>query len=303
MEKRFKVISIHYTTECPMNCPFCYKKRTAKEDEKPLEFWYELVPYLSGLTTQIALGGGEPFTNMEFIKKFGKVCKENGLLFNITSNGKLLKNLSNKELKSLLKDVTMISLSYDSFKVKDAKEKAEYFDLVRRIKNACRNVTGKVQRKGVQVGCNLLIENNFFRRTGGKTSAKFLPKFITLVDELFEKGIDRVFALYPKNISNPPDILKFKKVYVYLTRKYPHFYIDDLTKMILEKGKWKDWDTPCHYFKDLISINEKGEIFGCSFDDGKKPLLKLKKPKDILKINKIQGKERFSCPYLMKGGN
>ncbi|GAI65576.1 unnamed protein product, partial [marine sediment metagenome] len=52
----------------------------------PLSFWYDLVPYLTGLTDQIALGGGEPFTNLEFIKKFGEKCKENKLILNVTSN-------------------------------------------------------------------------------------------------------------------------------------------------------------------------------------------------------------------------
>lgn len=55
-DKRFKVVSIHYTTECPMNCPFCYKQKVSKDKEKPREFWLELVPYLKTLTNQIALG-------------------------------------------------------------------------------------------------------------------------------------------------------------------------------------------------------------------------------------------------------
>jgi len=279
MEKRFKVISIHYTTKCNMNCPFCYKKRTDESEEKPLIFWYNLVPYVSKLTEQIALGGGEPFTNINFIKKFGKVCRENNLILNITSNGKLLMPLSDKELRSVLKNITMVSLSFDEHKIKTSEDSVAYHNLVNRIKRLTKT----------QVGTNLLISEKMFEE----------DNFVKLVDFLFTIGIDRVFALCPKNF-NCPDVLKFKEIYLTLTKKYPTFFVDDLTKMILEEKKYGGWEKSCHYGKEIVSINEKGFVMGCSFDLDDDALLKLENPKDILKIKNIKTKERFSCPYLVR---
>ncbi len=274
-KKRFKVISIHYTTECNMNCPFCYKKRADKSEEKSLEFWYDLIPYASKLTNQIALGGGEPFINIDFIKKFGRVCKKNKVLLNITSNGKLLIPLSDREIKEIFKNITMVSLSFDKYKISSEQDLINYINLVKRIKRSTKT----------QIGSNLLVQD--FDHS----------ELVKIVNMLFKIGVDRVFALCPKNM--PSDVLELKDAYTYLTLKYPNFYVDDLTQQILGENKYKDWCKECHYFKDIISINEKGFITGCSFDDESKALLKLEEPKDILKIKKIDGEKRFSCPYLI----
>jgi len=279
MKKRFKVISIHYTTACNMDCPFCYKSKSNRKDDKPLQFWYDLVPYISKLSDQIALGGGEPFTNIPFVKNLGKICKKNRVLLNVTSNGRLIMGLNGKELKEILKNITMISLSFDDYKIQTKENLDNYINLVKKIKKHTK----------CQVGSNLLINEKMFGKNG--------LGFKKVVDTLFKMGCDRVFALCPKNIPCP-DILKFKLIYQMLSIRYEHFFVDDLSKMILEEGKYFNWCKSCHYFQDIISISEKGQITGCSFDGEDKSLLELKKPKDILKIKNIKVKDRFDCPYL-----
>ena len=123
--------------------------------------------------------------------------------------------------------------------------------------------------------------------------------FVNIVKFIFSMGVDRIFALYPKN-QKRLNILKHIKEYIYLTGTYEHFYVDDLSKMILEEKKYSNWKNPCHYGKDIISINEQGFITGCSFDSSDEALLMLTKPKDILKITKIKIKKRFACPYIQK---
>ncbi len=279
--KKYKVVSLHpYLKGCNLNCDFCYVNKIKTRNTKPRKFWYDLIPFFTKLTNQIALGSsGEPFMDIPFIKKFGSLCKKNKLIFNVTSNGRILMDLTDRELKNTLKNIKMISLSFDNYKVKTKKDLKNYIKLVQRIKKLTKT----------QVGSNLLINKQMFENKG--------INFIKVVDNLFKMGVNRVFALTPKNIPCP-DILKFKFIYQYLTIKHEHFYLDDLGKMVLEEGKYSNWKNKCHYGEGLISINEGGYITGCSFDQENQALLRLKKPEDISKITKIKPKERFSCPYL-----
>jgi MoaA/NifB/PqqE/SkfB family radical SAM enzyme len=275
--KKYKVVSLHPYTACNMNCPFCYKKQDCKVKEKPRKFWYDLIPYLKQLTNQVAVGGGEPTTNIPFVKKFSALCKKSDLLCNITSNGRILMDLNDRELKDVLKNITMISISFDEYKIKTQKDLNNYIQLVKRIKDITK----------CQVGSNLLVNKKTFENKG--------INFIKLVDNLFRIGINRVFALCPKNIPCP-DILKFKLIYQYLSIKHKHFYIDDATKMVLEEGKYSNWKKSCHRGKGLISINEDGGVSSCSFA---KPFTYIKKPSDILNL-KIPKEEIecHSCPFL-----
>jgi MoaA/NifB/PqqE/SkfB family radical SAM enzyme len=274
MEKKFKVISIHpYTGGCNLDCPFCYvanKKPT--KDTKSHSFWYSLIPYFKKLTEQVACGAaGEPFMDIPFIKEFAKRCKKAGLIFNTTTNGRLLMELTDKELTETLKNITMVSISFDEYKTPTVVEIASYKALVERIKALT----------GCQVGANLLITK---------------LDMIRYIGFLFDSvGVDRVYALYPKNMPLV-DILKIKPVYYLLSAKYKHLYLDDTHIEILTQNCYSGWTKPCHFFRDVISINQKGEVAGCSFE--KKPLLVLKEPKDLLKITKIKAKKRYNCPFI-----
>lgn len=278
MAKKFSVISLHCFTECNMNppCKFCYKKRTDKSLEKPEQFWFDLIPYISRLTEQVAQGGGEIFLRPEFVKKFGKLCKKHKLIYNVTSNGKLLMKMNDKELKEVLKDVTMVSLSYDSEKIKTKQDLTDYVKLIQRIKKLTK----------CQVGSNLLVEKSLTEGNG--------LKLLATVIGLFDAKVDRIFCLSMKN--HPTDILKIRDMYIYLTKKYKHFYVDDASKMIIENNSYDNWKGVCHRGKSLISIGETGGISTCSFAS---PFVYLKEPKDLLKI-KIPKCEKGtnSCPFL-----
>jgi len=266
---------------CDLNCSFCYKKKKLTGNEKPEKFWYELVKYINQLTNQVAIGSdGEPFMNPGFIKKLSKCYKKEGLIVNVTSNGRPLMKMNDLELKKELKDITMISLSFDHEKVKNKKDLDNYIKLVKRIKKLTN----------CQVGCNLLINNNMFKSNG-------FP-FYGLVDYLFKvAGVDRVFNLYPKN-SYFVDIIPYKLIYEAISLKYNHFYVDDLSLCILKNQKYSKWSKSCHFAKDIISISETGAVCGCSFDNDKKALLQLEKPEDLLKLQDMKIEPRYSCPYL-----
>ncbi len=279
MKKRFSCIALHpYLKGCNLNCDFCYVNKIKTRNTKPREFWYDLIPHLKQLTNQIALGSnGEPFMDIPFVKKFSALCKKNKLICNVTSNGRLLMNLNDKELKETLKNITLLSISYDNYKIQTKEDLDNYIKLVKRIKKNTK----------CQVGSNLLVDEKMFGKNG--------LGFKKVVDNLFKIGCDRIFALCPKNIPCP-DILKFKLIYQYLSIKHKHFYVDDLTKMVLTEKSYSNWKNKCHRGKGLISINENGGVSSCSFAE---PFICIKKPSDILNL-KIPKEEMGcnSCPFL-----
>lgn len=245
----------------------CYREKEST-GKKSLQFFKDLIPYLAELTPQVAIGGGEPFLYPKFIRDFSKEAKEYGLITNVTTNGTL-------PMKDYVKDVEMVSVSFDRWKNRIGLKGLK--DLTKKIE----------QLKGrTRIGCNFLLDIFY----------TFKPEwFLMELDALFSRGIERIFALYPKNWKFI-DVLKLKPMYYAPTFKYKHFYVDDLTNQILTENSYSNWKHPCHYGKSIISINEKGEVTGCSFS--KTPVLTLDEPSDLMKIKDIKFKERYSCPYL-----
>jgi hypothetical protein len=267
--KQFKVVSMHICSDCNLSCPMCYKKKREGE-QKPFSFFKELIPYASELTDQIAVGGGEPFLHPKEIMAMGKECKNNGMVMNVTTNG------TQPMEQEYVKDVEMVSVSFDKYKRPTVKDLVEYCETIHELK------------KYTRVGVNLLIDKAMF------DPVNIFPR---IVDTFFFAGAERIFALYPKNWDFI-DIIPYTDVYAALTTMYKHFYIDDLTNMILREQRYGGWKNPCHYGKDIISINEFGEVTGCSFDGKDDAVLKLDRPEDILEIKKVKMQERHSCPYL-----
>ena len=264
---KYNVIAVHFSTDCNLACPICYRKKNVA-DAKPFTFFYNLVPYLSKLTDQIALGGGEPFLYPEFIKKFSALCKKHGMICNITTNGTIFID------RDTLKDVEMVSVSFDRYKIRENKDIERYKRMVEYLSKVTR------------VGANLLVDKSFVDKPSS---------FYRAVEWLFKIGVERVYALYPK-LTDKVDILKIRHLYYLLTLKHKHFYVDDLTSMILSEKSYSNWNNPCHYGDSILSIDERGYVYGCSF--ASKPLLKLRQSSDILKIRNIAVDRRFSCPYI-----
>jgi MoaA/NifB/PqqE/SkfB family radical SAM enzyme len=231
--------------------------------------------YIKDVTDQVALGGGEPTLYPELVEQFAQECKDYDLICNLTTNGYLIKDWDDEKVKQFCDNLTMISVSLDQVKYRQWGNGNEYLETCKKL------------QKHTLVGCNLLTDKSLIKD----------GNLIKMVDQLFESGLDRVFSLYPKNIPSI-DILTYKDYYLYLSTKYNDFYIDDLTYKILDEGKYENWETPCHYGKDIISIDEKGQVSGCSFSDDYKFI--LKKPKDVLKVNDVCFEDRYSCPYLRR---
>lgn len=279
------VVSLHFSRICDLHCPFCYRARGGLKEERPRQFFLDLIPVIKKLAPQIALGGGEPLLDLHFVKKMANTCKRNQLTFNFTTNGKKFSEMSDDEIFHLLLDVQMVSISFDYFKW--GKEPHKYAKIIQRIKHITAERRVSTEDTPFQIGTNLLLDRSMLKNQG-------LP-FLHIILWLFHKvHIDRIFVLHPK-YGKFLDVLSIKPIFLALTNQYPHFYIDDSLKKILEEG-YKNWQHPCHFGKSFLSIDEQGMVYGCSFDND--PLFTLNQPKDLLKITRIQVEERYECPYI-----
>jgi MoaA/NifB/PqqE/SkfB family radical SAM enzyme len=237
---------------------------------KPEQWWIDLIPHLTCITEQVAMGGGEPFLHQEFLQKFGEKCKENNLIFNVTTNGTV------PIQTGVLKNIEMLSVSLDKYKYPGKDGLKKYLG------------TTKELSKHVRVGCNLLVEDWMLKDN------KF---FVWVISKLYTEGnVERIFALLPKNWPMP-DILKHRDLFMALSTIYEHFYVDDCTRMIITEKSYDKWKHPCHYGTDMVAINEYGQVTGCSFSD--EILCTLDGPIRLRQqLMNLRIKKRYQCPYL-----
>jgi len=273
--KRFKVISLFTNFKCSQNppCKGCYVQNITEEQKakrKPDEFWYDLVPYLSQLTNQVAFASFEPLLFPDFAKEFSKRCKANGLICNCTTNGKLIKSVP----KDMFKDITMVSVSFDNNKYPRYNLK-EYAYNIKHLREEC---------KVKHIGCNLLLDKYILDNLEG--FCKILFK---------EIKVERIFLLIPKP-KGDLDVLKYRFKMMVLSLIWRHLYLDDCLCKVITENKYEGWKESCHFGKSMISINFDSGISGCSFNPDK--AFYLDKPSDLLKIKDYKFERRYSCPYL-----
>lgn len=268
-----------------MHCSFCYKQHGKGVMDRTLLMGIpKVAKQLLAEDGNIALGGGEILLHPGLLIDFGKECKKHGVVLCVTSNGVLLDIKTDARVKEMLKNVRMISMSFDKEKVKDEGDYKRYLLRVFRL----RRLRLRGSSFQTEVGCNLLVDKNMFVN----------HNLIKIVNALFSHGVSRVFALYPKNMSLGVDILKFKEYYAYLTEKHKHFYVDDCTKQILQEGSYDNWKNTCHSGKDLISIDWDGSLSACSFA---KPFGKIAKAEDLLKVEMPKEQVGYDhCPFIKR---
>ncbi|MHA1254308.1 MAG: hypothetical protein ACTSPS_01790 [Promethearchaeota archaeon] len=67
-----------------------------------------------------------------FLIEMGLRCRQEGVILNFTTNGTIFLEMSDNEIYEVLKNITMISISFDYFKWGNSTE--NYAKLIHRIK-------------------------------------------------------------------------------------------------------------------------------------------------------------------------
>jgi pyruvate-formate lyase-activating enzyme len=267
--KRFDVISIQYDDKCSLNCKNCYAKKKVLNAKKPYSFFYEMVPYLAQLTPQVAIAGLEPLETPEFVKVFSAECKKHGLICNMTTNGKHLKDYTNKQLRSLLKNITMVALSLDENKVTNASEWMLWMGNLQRLMDDTDN----------KISVNLMWPKGTDKHNELSSIHNWIWGFTQDI---------QVNVLHEKPLNSRPQLTTTDWALLKHLNSKPNFYFDDCTRQLYKWG-YDNWKSSCHAGKKVCSIQPDGGVGGCSFV---KPEFYLDKPSDILKAKTFKFKER-----------
>lgn len=90
--KKFKQIYIEITNKCNLRCPFCPNEKLEKK-EMSLSDFELIISYVKKYTDVVCLHiQGEPLIHSSF-KDIVRICYENGLMINLTTNGTLVNKL------------------------------------------------------------------------------------------------------------------------------------------------------------------------------------------------------------------
>ena len=112
MKKRFKKIYVEITNKCNLRCSFCPDTKRKKETLSCLDF-ERIITEIRDYTNLIALHvKGEPLLYPE-LEKILKICDENHLKVNITTNGTLLSD--KKDILYNSNSLRQLNISLHSF--------------------------------------------------------------------------------------------------------------------------------------------------------------------------------------------
>ncbi|XMB85420.1 radical SAM protein [Mycoplasmatota bacterium WC44] len=116
-EKRFDLkFNYHYTTQCDMKCSYCFKPSDGDLDESLIISTFKNI---CKVTSKVNLVGGEVFLDVELLYKLVRLGVENGTEISIVTNGLILsKILDNWKIKYIIKNITLLGISVDSFSVR-----------------------------------------------------------------------------------------------------------------------------------------------------------------------------------------
>ncbi len=232
MKMRFKRVYIEISNVCNLNCSFCSKsKREARflSEDEFLHIIKEVRPFSDFVYFHVK---GEPLLHPS-LPCFLKVCEENGVHVNITTNGTLLGEKEDVLLSS--KALRQINISVHSFSENEADR--DYLDKVIAFAQ-------KASEKGIFAVLRL------WNLTGERTT-----------DEITERSIKKIGELCPE-----ADLLEEMKKKRSVTVK------NNLFVSFEKLFEWPtlesecEFDGFCHGTRDQIAILSNGVVVPCCLD-------------------------------------
>jgi len=269
--RNLKYLILNITSDCNMNCKYCYakkfKKRTAMDSEIMI---YTINKILENNKSKECLNvifhGGEPLLEKNVIKKIINLYKNQNMNFIVQTNGKLLDE--DFILFCKLNKVSL-SLSVDGFKIYNnlSREMDENY-----LKNIIKNleimnnldvnrgvisIINKTNVKDMIYNADRLIDLGINKFTfnliyqSNTIEDNSLPDIEVLIEET-KKLISHLFCLNNKQNYNIWG--KYFERNIYALWKKMFYLSDDYMCLNL----------PCGAGSEVITVDEYGKVYPCS---------------------------------------
>lgn len=136
-KKRFKKIYVEITNSCNLKCSFCPENKREKLFMRLNEF-ENIIKQIKDYTNLIALHvKGEPLLHPD-LEKILKICEENDILVNITTNATLLEK--NVDMLIASKAVRQLNLSLHSINKNENTDIYNFEQYIQSVFNATRKI-------------------------------------------------------------------------------------------------------------------------------------------------------------------
>jgi len=241
-----EIADIEISTICHNGCKFCYKSNTSCGTYMTLETFKDVFDKLPKTVSQIAFGIGDIDSNPD-LYKIMQHCRDNGVIPNITINGK---RMTPHDYKMLAKLCGAVAVSY--------------YDDVSCI-NAIRYL-GEAGLKQINIHC-LMAEETYdqcMKASSMKDWNAYAEKYLNAVVFLWLKPKGQTNTYHQISEEHYKNVIKNSRCsgtnIGFDSCSAPH-----VLKIMPEQ---KNYIEPCESTLFSIYINVEGKAFPCSFCEG-----------------------------------
>lgn len=279
-----RVLTLHPTTFCTLNCYPCYLKRLRKNGkERDLAFFAALIDSAANSGIKEAaisvnrVTGKLHYINIGFLELLSQKAKRTDLKLSVTTNYENIIDFGAR----LFSHCHLVSLSYDEYKIGNC-------ECPRDLKKAIALLKKHVET----VNINFLLTKALMERLASG-----------LIEEILAYS-DTAYLIIPKlapldvTISDLLDFLNQLTPFFDNFETFKRVYLDNCLKPIVYP--FSEIHPYCERGVNIVSVNSYGEVSFCEFDE---PFAKLQDAEDfegvVRKHYQMHPQEKtFACPYI-----
>lgn len=278
-----RVLSLHPTSICALNCAPCYLKRNMYEKEKPLSFFAAIVreASLSQSLREVAIAVNiDPrgmTRNRDALRIISEAARESGINLSATTNYENVKDWG----AAAFSGCHFVSLSIDEYKFPSMSPPSDFFEVVTQL-----------QAEGVVVNLNVMLSKPMLEHLTLARLRRWLG------------SADQVYLIVPKHYTldfSREDLLAFFARLSPIWEdpdRFFHLQVDNCIKP--EVFPWNQLTPSCEWAENLVNILPDGGLTLCAMDV---PQVRLTTSGDLLgTIDRYYIERRHTsrsrCPFI-----